>query len=96
MVASDNGAPVLTTTNSFTVAVLQPVSQTLNAAAISNSQFGFWINGNTGPDYTIQASTNLTSWDSMFTSNALVLPCFWVDTNSATYPFLFYRVLLST
>jgi hypothetical protein len=94
VVASDNGTPVLNATNSFMVAVLQPVSPTLNAAAISNGQFGFWINGDTGPNYTIQASTNLTLWTPVFSTNSPALPCFWMDTNFASSPFLFYRVLL--
>jgi hypothetical protein len=94
VVVSDNGVPVLTATQSFTVTVIQPALPTLNATSITNGQFGFWIDGNTGPDYTIQASTNLTSWDSIFTSNSPALPYFWVDTDSVSYPFRFYRVLL--
>ena len=94
VVVSDNGAPVLTATQSFTVTVIQPALPTLNAASLTNGQFGFWINGNTGPDYTIQASTNLTSWDSIFTSNSPALPYFWMDTDSVSYPCRFYRVIL--
>jgi len=94
VVVSDNGVPPLSATQSFTVTVIQPAIPTLNAASMTNGQFGFWINGNTGPDYTIQASTNLTSWVSVFTSNSPALPYFWVDTNSVSSPFLFYRVLL--
>jgi Glycosyl hydrolase catalytic core/Carbohydrate binding module (family 6) len=94
VVVSDNGAPALTATQSFTVTVNQPAFPTLNATSITNGQFGFWINGDMGPDYTIQSSTNLTAWVPIFTSDSPALPCFWVDTNSASYPFLFYRVLL--
>ena len=94
VVVADNGAPPLTATQSFTVTVNQPIAPTLNAAYITNGQFGFWINGDTGPDYTIQVSTNLTSWTPVSASNSPALPYFWVDTNSLSYPFLFYRVLL--
>jgi hypothetical protein len=94
VVVSDNGAPVLTATQSFTVTVIKPALPTLNAASITNGKFGFWMNGDTGPDYTIQVSTNLTSWNPVFTSNSPALPYFWVDTNPVSYPFLFYRVLL--
>jgi hypothetical protein len=94
VVASDNEVPPLTATQSFTVTVGQPATPTLNAASITNGQLGFWINGDTGPDYTIQTSSNLTSWVSVFTSNSPALPYFWVDTNSVSSPFLFYRVLL--
>ena len=94
VVVSDNGVPALTATQSFTVTVSQPARPTLNTLSLTNGQFGFWINGNTGPDYTIQASTNLTSWDSIVTSNSPALPYFWMDTDSKSYPFRFYRVRL--
>jgi hypothetical protein len=94
VVVSDNGAPVLTATQSFTVTVNQPAFPILNATSITNGQFGFLINGDMGPDYAIQSSTNLTAWVPIFTSNSPALPFLWVDTNSVSYPFLFYRVLL--
>ena len=47
-----------------------------------------------GPNYIIQASTNLTNWIPAFTSNSPVLPFFWANSNSLTSQFFFYRVLL--
>jgi hypothetical protein len=94
VVVADNGVPPLTATQGFTITVIQPVVPVLNVVSITNGQFGFWINGNTGPDYTIQVSTNLTSWIPVITNSSPALPYFWVDTNSVSYPFLFYRVLL--
>ena len=91
---SDNELPPLTATQSFNVTVNQPASPTLSAASITNGQLGFWINGDTGPDYTIEVSTNLTSWTPVMTSSSPSLPYFWADTNSLSYPSLFYRVLL--
>jgi hypothetical protein len=94
VVVSDSGMPIMSATQSFTVTVIQPASPTINAASINGGYFGFWINGNTGPDYTILMSTNLVSWLSLATSNSPTLPYFWVDPNSATFPYRFYRVLL--
>ena len=94
VVVSDSGMPILSATQSFTVTVTRPVSPTINAAPITGGQFGFWINGDTGPDYTILMSTNLVSWSSLATSDSPALPYFWVDTNSAIFPYCFYRVLL--
>jgi hypothetical protein len=94
VVVSDNGVPACTDTQRFTITVLQPAMPTLNAASITNGRFGFWLKGNTGPDYMIQTSTNLTSWMPAFTTNSPSLPCFWVDTNSLSGPARFYRVLL--
>ena len=94
VVVSDNAAPALTATQSFKIEVLQPAMPTLSAASVTNGRFGFWLNGNTGPDYTIQVSGDLTSWTPVFTSNSPSLPCFWADTNSWSHPSRFYRVLL--
>ena len=94
VVVSDNGVPILSATQGFTVTVIQPVVPVLNVVSITNGQFGFWINGSTGPDYTIQVSTNLTSWNPIFTGNSLPVPYFWVDTNSLSYPIRFYRAVL--
>ena len=94
VVVSDNGAPILAATNNFTVTVIQPAFPILNASAIYNGQFEFWITGDTGPDYTIQSSTNLTSWVPIWTNNSPAMPYRWVDTNLTSCPFFFYRVLL--
>jgi dextranase len=94
VVVSDNGVPTMSDTQSFTVTVTQPVRPTLNFVSITNDQFGFWINGDTGPDYTIQFSTNLVSWAIIAAASSPTLPCFWVDTNSAISRFRFYRALL--
>jgi hypothetical protein len=94
VVVSDNGVPPLTANQSFNVTVTQPASPVINAASITNGQLGFWINGDTGPDYTILASTNLTSWNPIFTINSPSLPCYWVDTNSVACPFRYYRIVL--
>ena len=94
VVVSDNGVPIMSATQSFTVTVIQPAVPVLNAVSITNGQFGFWINGDTGPDYTILASTNLTSWNPVFTGNSPAVPYFWVDTNSLAGPMRFYRAVL--
>ncbi len=94
VVVSDNGSPILSATQSFAVTVTQPAFPTLTATSMTNGQFGFVVNGDTGPDYIIQVSTNLSSWTSISTNNSPALPYFWIDTNSLSTPALFYRVLL--
>ena len=94
VVVSDNGTPIMSATQSFTATVIKPSVPALNTVSITNGQFGFWINGDTGPDYTILASTNLTSWNPVFTGNSLPVPYFWVDTNSSAYLLRFYRTVL--
>jgi hypothetical protein len=94
VVVSDNGTPALSATQSFTATVIQPSAPVLDGGAVTNGNFGFRINGDSGPDYTILASTNLISWAPLFTNNSPVLPYYWVDTNSAAYPVRFYQTVL--
>jgi hypothetical protein len=61
---------------------------------MTNGQFYFQINGDFGPDYSIQASTNLMNWATIFTTNSPALPFNWIDTQSGQWPAQFYRVLL--
>ncbi|HEY3914995.1 MAG TPA: hypothetical protein VGN61_10960, partial [Verrucomicrobiae bacterium] len=91
---SDNGMPPLSATQSFNVMVAQPAKPTLNVSTLSNGRFQFTINGNAGPDYLIQTSTNLTSWVTAFTNSSPSMPFIWADTNSPVHPANFYRVLL--
>lgn len=91
---SDNGEPVLSATQSFLVRVARPIAPALNASSFSNGRFGFWISGDTGPDYTIQTSTNLLFWSSITTATSPVIPLNWVDTNSGAFSSRFYRVLI--
>jgi hypothetical protein len=94
VVVSDNGTPALMATQSFAITVTQPAAPTLSSPSTTDGHFGFWLNGDTGPDYIIQTSTNLTSWVAVFTTNSPALPCYWADTNSVSSPVLFYRVRL--
>ena len=94
VVVADNGVPIMSATQGFTVTVTQPAVPALTTGSITAGQFGFWIYGDSGPDYTILASTNLTSWNPIFTINSPSLPYYWVDTNSAAYPDRYYRTLL--
>jgi glucosylceramidase len=94
VMVSDDGTPVLRATQSFTVTVTQPVHPMLNAALMTNGQFEFQVNGDAGPDYTIQFSTNLVSWSSIATADSPTLPFTWNDSNAAKFDTRFYRVLL--
>jgi hypothetical protein len=90
---ADNGTPSLSTTQIFSVFV-----NPLSVAGISNisfagGKFGFNVSGQSGPDYAIQTSTNLTQWSNIFITNSPALPFNWADTNFFT-PQRFYRVKL--
>lgn len=91
---SDSGVPALSATQSFLVTVSRPVAPSVSAGRVTNGNLGFWLNGDAGPDYTIQSSTNLNSWTTVVTTNAPVLPWLWLDTNVSRIPAIYYRVRL--
>ena len=93
VVVSDNGVPSLTATQSFKVTVTRPVNPTLRAE-MTNAQFGFWIEGDQGPDYVIQTSTNLAFWSPVITATSPSLPYFWSSNDFGLIPSRFYRVVL--
>lgn len=91
---TDNGTPNLSATQNFFVNVSPLNAPMLNAISMANGQFNFQVNGDFGPDYTIQASTNLMDWFALFTTNSPTVPFAWNDSDSPSWPTRFYRVLL--
>ncbi len=71
---------------------------TTNPPAISSSTFtggGFQlqVTGDVGPNYIIQGSTNLTEWESLYTTNPAVMPFNWIDPSASNHPARFFRVV---
>ena len=85
VVVTDNGSPNLSATNNFAV-IVNPVASapTSTDATITNGQFSMTINGDAGPDYIVQTSTDLFSWQSIFTNNSPAVPFTFTDTNAIT------------
>jgi hypothetical protein len=52
------------------------------------------VNGNSGFNYTVQASTNLATWDTLVSTNPPALPFVWKDLQATNFNQRFYRVLL--
>ena len=77
VVVSDNGVPAMSATQNFSIVVSQPAPPVLGSASNTNGQFGFWVNGDVGPDYFIQVSTNLANWSALATVSAPVPPFFF-------------------
>jgi hypothetical protein len=67
-----------------------------SAPAYANGQFSLTVNGQTGPDYTLQVSTNLAdgNWTTLFTTNSPPSPFTFTDPNAGAQPVQFYRILL--
>jgi hypothetical protein len=94
VVVSDNGSPVMSATQTFTVFVNPPAQPVMQVLPPNGSQFTLLISGDAGPDYTVQASTNLWDWTSLFTTNSPPLPLIWSDGSSGNFDQRYYRILL--
>jgi hypothetical protein len=94
VIVTDNGTPNLSATQSFTIFVTRPVTPTLQSVSLAGGAFQFQIAGDMGPDYTIQASTNLLNWSALFTTNSPALPFNWSDPATADFNQRYFRILL--
>ena len=88
---ADNYTPSLSATQKFTVTV-NPLTPPAAAVALTNGQLGFQINGQTGPDYAVEASSNLLNWNTVFLTNSPAMPFQWATTNLMGLPAQFYRI----
>jgi len=90
---SDNGTPPLGATQSFSVVVNPLSAPGIGNISFAGGQFSFKVSGQSGPDYAVEISTNLTQWSNVFITNSPALPFNWTDaaTNS---PQRFYRIKL--
>ena len=99
--ATDNGTNILSATNTNTVNVA-PVQTPMVATTWSNLPSGsntspllrLSIQGQTGPDYTLMASTNLTNWIPILTTTPTTFPFVWTDTNASQHSKRFYQIRL--
>jgi len=89
---ADNGFPIMSATQSFSVKVNPLTMPTGTSIVLNNGQLGFQVNGQAGPDYAVQVSSNLFNWSTLFITNQPAMPFSWTDTNAATAPAQFYRI----
>ncbi len=89
---ADNGSPIMSATQSFTVTVNPLTQPTAASVVLNNGQLGFQVSGQAGPDYAVQVSSNLFIWSTLFITNSPAMPFSWTDTNAATLPAQFYRI----
>ncbi|MBI3882593.1 MAG: DUF3500 domain-containing protein [Verrucomicrobia bacterium] len=91
---TDSGSPSMSATSSFSVFVSAATVPGNTMVNYSNGVFSFQVSGIAGPDYIIQASTNLTDWGSLDTNTPGVLPFNWTNLSAGDYAARFFRVLL--
>jgi len=96
VVVTDNGTPNLSATNSFTVTVNSLSAPAAGTSAYAGGQFSVSVSGQVGPDYALQASTNLAGggWTTVAVTNSPAsVPFILTDTNAAAQPMQFYRIV---
>ena len=93
LTSSNAASAALSATQSFWVSVQVPACPVLSAESITGGQFRLTVNGDAGPDYIVLASSNLSDWTALFTTNAAPMPFSWQDTDTSA-PRRFYRVIL--
>lgn len=92
VVVTDNGTPNLSATQSFSI-IVNPLTQPgIASFSWSGGLFGLSVNGQTGPDYAVQTSTNLSGWNTLFITNSPSMPFLWMDADTNAYPMRFYRI----
>lgn len=75
-----------------TLTVNAPTQPSVTAVALSGGQLALTIAGDIGPDYAVQASTNLVDWQTIFTTNSPVTPFNFTDPDTSLYSVRFYRI----
>ena len=91
VVVTDNGTPSLSATQSFKVIVNPIAAPTITTPQVAGGQIGLTVNGQVGPDYAVQGSSNLVHWDTLLITNPTAMPFTW-STNTGTSPQQYYRI----
>ncbi len=94
VIVTDNGSPSLSATQAFAALVTTPAVPQVQSPANTGGVFGLTVNGDSGPDYILQASTNLFLWNGLYTNPSPVLPFNWTYTGASNFNQRFYRIQL--
>ena len=68
-----------------------PSPITVTPISLAAGQFTLQVNGSVGPEYIVQASTNLLDWPGVSTTTPSVMPFLIVDPNAGAFAQRFYR-----
>jgi pectate lyase len=94
VVVSNIAGGVMSTNAALVVSVTTPSQPQLSGPGYTNGTFSLTVNGSTGHDYIVQASTNMVDWSSIFTNPMPTLPFTWSDPGASNYGLRFYRIQL--
>jgi hypothetical protein len=94
---TDNGTPNLSATQSFKVVVDALARPQLSPLSVAGGVVSFQVAGDSGPDYVVEAATNLAPapvWVPLTTNFSPVPPFEWSDAGATNFAQRFYRVRL--
>jgi hypothetical protein len=97
IVVADNGSPSLSATNAFSVTVTNLTLPYLDSMLFNSGVFQFRVSGDFGPDYILQATTNLNPpvmWMPLITNLSPIPPFLFNDSGASNYNSRFYRIQL--
>ena len=92
---TDNGSPVMSATQSFSVFVLRPATPVISQPKLTNGISSLQVSGDSGPDYTLLGATNLNSpvtWLPLKTNLAPLPPFIFTDSAATNFNQRFYRI----
>jgi hypothetical protein len=92
---ADSGTPSMSATQSF-VATVSPLASPRFSTVpllLNGGQLVLQVNGASGPDYQIQASSNLMNWNAIFTTNSPAMPFVWTIGTTNGPSSSFFRIL---
>jgi len=84
----------LSATNTVSVIVTNYAPPELSEPELTNGNWSLSVNGDVGPSYVIQASTNLADWVTLLTTNPPGLPFYFAEPWSNGIGPRFYRVVI--
>ena len=87
----NNGTPALSATNSFSVIVNPVVAPSIGPISVTGKTIQLTVDGTQGPNYMLETSTNLTTWQTVLTTNSTPMPLTLAYTNSTSPGGLFFR-----
>lgn len=98
VVVTDDGIPSMSATQIFAVTLLRPAQPQILMSILGNRTLTLNVSGDAGPDYTIEAATDLTFpvlWTPVFTNRSALPHFLWTNTATIKDPQRYYRVRLA-